>query len=413
MEEGTYQHPGAFKTNRFWDEEITMGPGPPRKKKDLEKQRRRGQDSYEGSQRGLTTGVSARTGISSADTIVVAKLSTGERGAAEGEQERKVTSGEDWNRRRYQREDEYLWGNGNICEDQPGDKHYYIARNPAVNDLHPPVVSTQPTHRNETRWMLQPPPSARVMEGKERAYNRPRSGTGESDGSNGSSRRQLGLGRQLGERMMEGKRQRGEMPEMNGPPMSREISIESKASSVPRAGQRHDRDHPPPTSNAPSTSAEGLSKPTRALLAPSVDICTDNYNDIDPTTSIFPPEVSITKPSTANVSHRPPLQTFISSKDVSKSRLSPIHPPLLQTTSHTSLRALQELVSPSAALNSSRPWSVGAGAERGLPPSESENEVEFVVPEVESLWPPPVAGGLGKREWRFGAERRERWSMDI
>ncbi|KAL8866898.1 MAG: hypothetical protein Q9174_006012, partial [Haloplaca sp. 1 TL-2023] len=190
LEEGTYQHPGAFKTNRFWDEEITMGPGPPRKKKDLERQRRRGQDSIEGSQRDLATGNSGGTGISSADTIVVAKVPTEERGAAEVEQEKKIMNGEDWNRRRYQREDEYLWGNDNICEDQPGDKHYYIARNPAVNDLHPPVVSTQPTHRNETRWMLQPPPSARVMEGKERANNnRARSGTGESDGSNASSRR--------------------------------------------------------------------------------------------------------------------------------------------------------------------------------------------------------------------------------
>ncbi|KAL8718757.1 MAG: hypothetical protein Q9225_004154 [Loekoesia sp. 1 TL-2023] len=180
MEEGLYPHPSPFSTNIYWRKEMALGPGPPRKKKDRDKERQqksRGRGPNEECQRDLVTGSSVGTGTSSADTVVA---SSSVQGVVEPEQERR--SGDDWNRRRYQREDEFLWGIDNVSE--VGD-NYCTARNPAVNDLHPPVVSTQPTHRSETRWMLQPPPSAKVMEGKERA-NRSRSGSG---GSNGSSRR--------------------------------------------------------------------------------------------------------------------------------------------------------------------------------------------------------------------------------
>ena len=105
-------------------------------------------------------------------------------------------SGEGWNLKRYEREDEDLWGRDVFA---PGQKlldaiakagssarrqvenrlnktsargenpaNYYIAKNPPVNDLHPPVVSSQPASLDEVKWMLQPPPSAKVMEGKER-----------------------------------------------------------------------------------------------------------------------------------------------------------------------------------------------------------------------------------------------------
>lgn len=149
-------------------------------------------------------------------------------------------SGEDWNRKRYQREDEELWGHettrasqrirdaiakaessvgstlrmieGRLSKSGPSKEEdrspYYVARNPPVNDLHPPVVSTQPTSKGATRWMLQPPPPAKVMEGKERA-NRSRSA------SQGSSR--LGvdgtnLSRQVTGRAVEERFRRGETP---------------------------------------------------------------------------------------------------------------------------------------------------------------------------------------------------------
>ncbi|KAL9007513.1 MAG: hypothetical protein Q9173_007236, partial [Seirophora scorigena] len=234
MDQSLYPHPSPFTTNIYWREEMALGPGPPQKKRDREKER---QQRSKGSHRDLMTGNSNDTGTSSADTMVATSPL---QGVAEMEQERRSEEG--WNRRRYQREDESLWGLDDGSEDgHPFTETYCTARNPEVNDLHPPVVSTQPTHRSETKWMLQPPPSAKVMEGKERAL-RSRSGSG---GSNGSSRRGvIGLGRQIGERMVEKKRKEGQAPEASSgsAAMSRATSRESND---PTRGQRHDRDAPP------------------------------------------------------------------------------------------------------------------------------------------------------------------------
>lgn len=64
-----------------------------------------------------------------------------------------------------QREDEVLWGqeknNGRDRADRP-----CISAAPGLRDNHPPIVSG-PKSRADVRWMLQPPPSAKVMAGKE------------------------------------------------------------------------------------------------------------------------------------------------------------------------------------------------------------------------------------------------------
>ncbi|KAI1268782.1 hypothetical protein F5Y18DRAFT_167002 [Xylariaceae sp. FL1019] len=105
---------------------------------------------------------------------------------------------EDWNHKRYQREDEELWGHelaqtGHklmnaikhagasagrlvqetwaknarpIDEDEDADSFYFAQRNPPVNDYHPPIVRQRPVHQDAYLWMLQPPPPAKVMEGK-------------------------------------------------------------------------------------------------------------------------------------------------------------------------------------------------------------------------------------------------------
>lgn len=109
-----------------------------------------------------------------------------------------TTVGTDWNMKRYQREDEELWGYddesirtsskfmdaikqagssaGRYVESKLGlekqvteeDRYnfYFSTKNPPVNDYHPPVVSSKPSHKNARAWMLQPPPPAKVMEGK-------------------------------------------------------------------------------------------------------------------------------------------------------------------------------------------------------------------------------------------------------
>ncbi|KAL8688046.1 MAG: hypothetical protein Q9224_004986, partial [Gallowayella concinna] len=183
MDQGLYTHPSPFSTNVYWREDMTMGPGPPQKngKSRREKERRRwgagGVNSKE-KQRGLMTGNSTETGASSAVTVVAQNSL---QGVAELEQERR--SGDGWNRRRYQREDEYLWGFDDTSEDGAEDGRYYTKlRNPSVSDLHPPIASSLPASRSEAKWMLQPPPSAKIMEGKVQA-NRSRSGSGGSNGS--------------------------------------------------------------------------------------------------------------------------------------------------------------------------------------------------------------------------------------
>lgn len=256
MEEGIYRHPSPFSTNIYWREEMVLGPGPPQKKSNRDKGKAE-------SSRGLRSGgvgSSSLTGTSSADTVV--EDESQEQGS---EPERR--SGEGWNRRRYQREDEILWGLEGGDNRRAGTSRsgtagsgagsYYVARNPAVNDLHPPVVSTQPTHPSETKWMLQPPPSARIMEGKEKA-SRSRSGSGVSHKSDSSRKRDdISLGRKVGERLMEEKVKRGEVPPESASAstsMLRLPSRESARSNHLRIGHQHDRDPSiSPTSAEPPT----------------------------------------------------------------------------------------------------------------------------------------------------------------
>lgn len=104
---------------------------------------------------------------------------------------------EKWNWKRYDREDEILIGFGERVtriwnRATSGTHHegmedgetsyqrkragtndterydYHRARNPEINDLHPPIVSQLPATREEAAWMLLPPPSAAVMAGKKR-----------------------------------------------------------------------------------------------------------------------------------------------------------------------------------------------------------------------------------------------------
>ncbi|KAK1143969.1 hypothetical protein N8T08_005878 [Aspergillus melleus] len=155
-----FPQPTAFRTNQGWKEEIALGPGPPARRGGHRNAHRR-TESWKSDARPAEdveqTGGSAQ------------KKDKG--GLMQPVSDR-------WNRMRYQREDEPLWGEevevkgssvgiSGQGRTEAKEPKYYIARVPPVNDLHPPIVSG-PKSRAETRWMLQPPPSARVMAGKER-----------------------------------------------------------------------------------------------------------------------------------------------------------------------------------------------------------------------------------------------------
>jgi hypothetical protein len=86
--------------------------------------------------------------------------------------------GDRWNRIRYQREDEALWGGeaegssvglsgGGRARTSSSSKYYVPTVHEIEEDPLPPIVSI-PRSSEEARWMLQPPPSAKVMAGKAR-----------------------------------------------------------------------------------------------------------------------------------------------------------------------------------------------------------------------------------------------------
>lgn len=389
-EEGLQQHPSPFSTNPYWKEEISLGPGPPQRKAN-----RDGKGKPRDS-RGLRTGgfgSSTGTGTSSADTMVEKDSVENMRG-----------SGEDWNKRRYQREDEILWGKqedeGKLTGMSPvsrsasGNANYYQARNPAVNDLHPPVVSTQPTHRSETQWMIQPPPKARIMEGKEKANtpNRSRSVSGASKDSKASGKKPESLGRQVGERLMESKLKRGEIPAANSSSvaMSRVSSARSTASSIkPAQGQAYDRD---PRFSLSQPSFESMS---RKPAPPPIKITTEP-------SLLPPPDV------------RPPLSTIPSASLPQKLKNRPPHlrPLPISTNSASSLHVLQELVAPANQLNTIMAASApmpDAAVTVKLPPMSHQEDAELRLPEVDSWFP--------ESGWSFPSKPapkpRHRWSMEF
>ncbi|KAK5161597.1 hypothetical protein LTR04_004107 [Oleoguttula sp. CCFEE 6159] len=235
-----YRQPSPYATNPYWQEEVTMGPGPP--------PRRKGKKGVQKSQR--NTGTQSANGSHAASSAHSPGQMEGLPGVDEDDP--------NWNFRRYQREDEALWGMrpppqarirpvrnqstggssiGLAGLSQPDNAQastgsWYTARNPPLNDLHPSVVSLLSSNPEDSRWMLQPPPSAKVMEGKEPA-NRSRSDSG------GSSRSRLrgtepALGKKVSKKLLEDKIRRGQTPEM--PSLSR-----GNSHNTPN-GQPHDRD---------------------------------------------------------------------------------------------------------------------------------------------------------------------------
>ncbi|KAF2645273.1 hypothetical protein P280DRAFT_116053 [Massarina eburnea CBS 473.64] len=202
-----YHHPEPTGTNPYWHEEMSIGPGPPPRRA-----------KRTGSTRAITTAGTQSSQVTQGENSFDA--SRGDLRLSED-----TLDDDNWNRKRYQREDEDLWGTETIVPLQPTmsgssvgvigitrpslshTDSYYSARAPPVNDLHPPIVSLPSPQPADNRWMLQPPPRASVMSGKERATNRSRSGSG------ASSRVELSLQRQVSSRQLKLRLERGETPE--------------------------------------------------------------------------------------------------------------------------------------------------------------------------------------------------------
>ncbi|ORY62482.1 uncharacterized protein BCR38DRAFT_297667, partial [Pseudomassariella vexata] len=234
-----YRHPDPFHTNPFWAEEINTGPSLPTKKSSG--------GSKNTSQRALNSaGRDSRS--MAASSIAITSINPGssptvvpEDGELSLFKTMSMDLSEDWNKKRYQREDEELWGRefswtgnklmdaikeagsaaGRIIDATLGkepksvteeDRHnfYSTVRVPPVNEYHPPVVSQRPKDRNAAKWMLQPPPPAKVMEGKipvSRSTSLASQASRRTMGSDGPA-----LGRLVHEKMVADKIRKGEMP---------------------------------------------------------------------------------------------------------------------------------------------------------------------------------------------------------
>ena len=399
---------------------MALGPGPPTKKGNRDKGPNR-------SSRELATGgVGSSTGGSSGDTTLAVESENG----ADMESNE---SGEGWNRRRYQRSDEVLWGVDIEESDHVGDTsqisragtagsgYSYTAKNPAVNDLHPPVVSTQPTHRNEIKWMLQPPPSAKVMEGKERA-SRSRSGSGGSYASSKRGTDNFSLGKQIGERIVEEKVRRGETPSSGKAPSLQ--SLELKGPETPSnqhdiQAQRHDRD----TRISEESSRVDKKRPHHITISDDKIQCSyrSHANGNRPCANGTIPRPYL--PTIASASREVPTcrsgQAAQSVQSIdSPTKVARLRPTLDHTYSTSSLHVLQELISPSSALNIRVP-SPSKEAGIRLPSATEAEEEELRLLECESRFPgrdfcfPPQSAGHDRSGFVDAPPRVARWSMDI
>lgn len=213
---GLYRHPSPFATNPYWQQEINMGPSLPKKSA-----------SKNSSQRGLTSSGkdSEAPSVSECTNVGDSRTNFGDSSTVIPEDD---GLSEDWNcRQGYQREDEELWGQwsgqkfmdaiskaresaGRLMDPRKGverevteqarQEFYFSPKNPPVNDYHPPVVSSKPPHRAAHQWMLQPPPPAKVMEGKV-PVSRAFSSSSRSSGRIGQSE-EVQLGRLVQERLV-------------------------------------------------------------------------------------------------------------------------------------------------------------------------------------------------------------------
>ncbi|KAI1132480.1 hypothetical protein F5Y10DRAFT_208628 [Nemania abortiva] len=237
-----YQQPEPFATNPYWTEEIIMGPHLDRRKHKTASQRPStspGGDTAQVGVNGLVTSTTVTTtttttvvpptnppeteivssGNTTNPTIVspqkenekpnasvghgsdVSITSTSpalENGKYRLSPQLATTLPHNWNHKRYQREDEELWGSdlsrtghklmdaikhagssairsiessfkdimiNSDDEDDDGGEWMPVVHPPPVNDYHPPIVR-RPPFKGTVRWMVQPPPPAKVMEGK-------------------------------------------------------------------------------------------------------------------------------------------------------------------------------------------------------------------------------------------------------
>ncbi|KAF2234577.1 hypothetical protein EV356DRAFT_146372 [Viridothelium virens] len=451
---GLYRHPSPFATNPYWGEEIALGPGPPPRRT-----KKKGKDT---TARGI---VSAST-QSTQGSISNSDGETEDLDRSMQADRRHSLNPKHWNFRRYQREDEALWGQSfdkesthGSSQAPPGSKGtdtsysrtemMYIARNPPVNDLHPPVVSTPSSNLNETRWMLQPPPRAKVMSGQERANsNRSRSSTTVS--RNGSQLRIPHLKRP---NTPEGTN--GVDPTLLTLPLSRDPSFNNSItpSRTSSSGGRPRRRPDPITTNTGSprssaTAVQGLLAKDSTHAIEIADFANPSPHPLPPqqpqrshkrlstiVSSESAPAPDPSHPASRPLSHKEnqPSSTSSSEETIASSdtgaydekddgydeydsagsdtvrphrhRCRPSSKPLVVADS--SLQLLEELVSPAALLNSRFVKAPAVEARISLPPTSSVEELQLQQQRRQDEGAGLEGKGTGTKRWEDWLADRE------
>ncbi|TEA13828.1 hypothetical protein C8034_v004058 [Colletotrichum sidae] len=341
---GLYRHPDPFHTNPYWAEEMAMGPHLPKKSA-----------SKNTSQRGLASAGRTSTAASFGCASTVADSTTPVSPTISSDTTARKLSGDGWNRTLYQREDEELWGHnltgmghkimdnivkagnqaGRYVEEKLGrekpiteedrNNFYSTPRNPPVNDYHPPIVGSKPSRPDALKWMLQPPPPAKLMEGRV-----PVTRTGST--STVASRRTMAseeppLDRLVREKALQRKLRQGEKPRPDETPSESELidsligtRTRSRKSTVSSRGMSN-RSRSLSMDSEVSTDGELVERRRRARIrrVPITPVESSSEEDSDDDQ----PERTWNSMMRATSQRRPKLETISSSRSNTRQALKP------------------------------------------------------------------------------------------
>jgi len=259
-----YRQASPYRTNYYWAEEMRLGPGPPPQRLTKKMRQKKVKADRLAASEAEKTALPARS-PSQDHGRKDRRGNTGEQSAVDSVRDILINAaislkptGVKWNTELYQREDEELWVSdedgpstlesrvgherrksyggssfgfprlGRFATAQASDKGFYMARNPPVNEHHPPIVSNPATSMVSNKWMLQPPPSPSIMNGY-RPATPSRSENGSGSGSGRSSRkgyeqrrdRDTRLGREVGEKLV---KEKMKMPNF-GPAPDEDVTV--------------------------------------------------------------------------------------------------------------------------------------------------------------------------------------------
>ena len=435
---GVYRHPSPSSTNPHWQAEIAAGPtlaSRGRKKNTA--------NANGGSGRGLKTSMTQRSDASGVPSSVDLSLPS-----RDGRNDSKFDF------KRYQREDEeppwesngsaerlagkrmldgsVIGGESGITRPPRahiGQRSYTGLGNPQINDLHPATV-TKIGSREEARWLMQPPPTAEVMSGKQRAPPRSRSGSGGS--SRLSARSGVPLSREMSARMIEHKLRSGDLPPLT-PTLSRESTLLVPTSNDLK-GQRHDRSSTTGTWDFAHLEESSSSRKEKRRPSP-IQIQVSQDSNESATTVIHNPDAAPTSLWTRRIASKPQLSTIASdsllpayvddalnfakpkenrrsiSGDQSQERQRAARRSAL-TTKDDSLKILHDLAPASALFKTTH--LVSAQRERRPRRLSQDASAGDERPELYDSWYTPdfaLDDWVHEHTKREGV--RERWSMDI